>query len=770
MVSRCWLGLCALAMIPCAAIAAADSSVTLYVSPRGGDSNPGTIEKPFKTLTHARDAVRAVKTRAQGPVTVILRGGTYYLAAPLRFDERDSGTSAAPVTYRNHPGELPVLIGGAPVTGWRRHNGRVFKAPIRGLKDGRAQVTQLLEDGVPSWVARAPNEGWFRMEKPDLQKSFCYDRADFDPSRWDTSQLEVYMVMVGTYFSTVYPVERVDFRSHRLYIGGKKPADPAYNWQPGRIYVVQNALPLLDAPREFYADRESGCLYYWPRASDIHRAHIVAATAANIMRFEGSSPDHPVHDIGIEGLDFKGGQGDQIAINGADRITLRSCRLLDAGQNGIAITGASTHITVAGCEVAGCGENGVNIRGEYRKRDGGKATVLNYGHLIHNNYIHHVGRSTITGCGVAMSWSANNNVIAHNLLTDIPKAGVLMFSMWDIPRELGIMNDNVIRNNDLARCGNASWDGGSFYIGATTDNTTFDDNRICDTWSWLVATWPQPDNRPEDDCSIDFDPGMTFNTHIRNNVCYGENAFMVETGRAEDEMLLDNNFFESPVPGCALFNSAWTRVAPADISKVSMDIGLTPQYPRPYPHEIVKPVRLPLRCGFEGTLSPLFLYLYSDGPRQEFFSANGHDGRTGLRIDKDVFVVRYRHPSPISRKVTIWMYDDPAKRDAQCMVTLRGPWATDTAVAALGVDRSVARDRYVVQTWNDRVIATGVRRTAGWHKLAFEVDGTRGCTMSLDGKVVGAALLMKQFNIIDIGDAAFGSDSRGLGFDSLGIE
>jgi hypothetical protein len=775
MASRVLL-VCALAIIPRAAIAAAGRAVTFYVSPAGSDANPGTAAQPFKTLAHARDALRAAKLSASGRLTIILRGGAYYLAAPLRFDERDSGAPDAPITYRNHPGELPVLIGGSPVTRWQRHRGCIFKALIPGLKEGRVQVTQLLEDGVPGWVARAPNEGWFRMASADLQKSFRYDPADFAAQaarrslRWDPSQLEVHLVLTGTYFSRVYPVEHVDLRAHRLYVGGDKPTDPAYNWQAGRLYVIQNALQLLDAPGEFYADRNGGYLYYWPRASDIGNANIVVAAAANTLRFEGLSPDRRVRNVVIEGCDFKGSKDDQIAIGGADRITIRNCRLLDAGRNGIAITGASTHITVTGCEIAGCGENGVNIRGEYVKPERGKATVLNYGHVIHDNYIHHVGRLTIAGCGVTISWSGNSNVISHNLLTDMPKAGVLMFSMWDIPREYGIMNDNVIRSNEFARCGNSSWDGGSFYIGATTDNTVFENNRICDTWSSLVATWPQPDNRPEDDCAIDFDPGMTFNTHIRNNVCYGENAYMIETGRPQDEMFLDNNYFESPVPGCARLNSSWTPVARADLSKVSMDIGLTAEYPRPYPRETVKPVQLPLRCGFEGTLSPLFLYLYSDGPRQEFFSPNAHDGRAGLRVDKDIFVARYRHPSPISRRVTIWMYDDPRKRDAHCMVTLRGPWATDTAVAAMGVSGAVARDRYVVQVWNDRVIATDVRRSAGWHKLVFDIVAARGCRMSLDGRVVGAALLLKQFNIIDIGDATFGSDSRGLGFDSLSIE
>ena len=33
-------------------------AIDYYVSPKGNDNNPGTLEKPFRTLTKARDMVR----------------------------------------------------------------------------------------------------------------------------------------------------------------------------------------------------------------------------------------------------------------------------------------------------------------------------------------------------------------------------------------------------------------------------------------------------------------------------------------------------------------------------------------------------------------------------------------------------------------------------------------------------------------------------------------------------------------------------------------
>jgi len=64
-----------------------------FVSPAGDDTNPGTLEKPFATLQRAQQA------RRQKHGDVFLRGGAYYLPAPLVFTAQDSGTKDAPVIF-----------------------------------------------------------------------------------------------------------------------------------------------------------------------------------------------------------------------------------------------------------------------------------------------------------------------------------------------------------------------------------------------------------------------------------------------------------------------------------------------------------------------------------------------------------------------------------------------------------------------------------------------------------------------------------------------
>jgi hypothetical protein len=73
-----------------------------YVSPTGSDSQTGAIERPFGSLQHAHNL-------AQPGDTIYLRGGVYALNNGIQLT-RD-GTSGAPITIANHPGETPILDG-----------------------------------------------------------------------------------------------------------------------------------------------------------------------------------------------------------------------------------------------------------------------------------------------------------------------------------------------------------------------------------------------------------------------------------------------------------------------------------------------------------------------------------------------------------------------------------------------------------------------------------------------------------------------------------
>src|SRR5690242_5542736 len=104
--------------------------ITFYVSPSGNDSGDGTLDKPYKTLERAKLAVRSVKWQQMGSqignIDVMLRNGHYFNAQPIVFTENDSSNYGYKITYKNYPGENPVLVGGVPVTGWEKYKGHIY--------------------------------------------------------------------------------------------------------------------------------------------------------------------------------------------------------------------------------------------------------------------------------------------------------------------------------------------------------------------------------------------------------------------------------------------------------------------------------------------------------------------------------------------------------------------------------------------------------------------------------------------------------------------
>ena len=149
-----------------------------HVSPQGDDANPGTLDKPFKTLKRARNAVRTLKAANQGKtptggVTVWLRGGRYELTEPFVLGPEDSGQFNAPVVFRAYAKEQPVLSGGRVIRGWKQiegdlpglpaaAKGKVWVASVPEAKDGKWQFRQLWADGKRLPRARWPN----LVEKP----------------------------------------------------------------------------------------------------------------------------------------------------------------------------------------------------------------------------------------------------------------------------------------------------------------------------------------------------------------------------------------------------------------------------------------------------------------------------------------------------------------------------------------------------------------------------------------------------------------------------
>ncbi len=90
--------------------------------PKASDDNPGTANRPFRTISAAAERVRAGDK-------VMIHGGDYRETVIIKT----SGTPEAPIIFEAAPGETPVIKGSEIVKGWTRTSANVWKAKLPTL-------------------------------------------------------------------------------------------------------------------------------------------------------------------------------------------------------------------------------------------------------------------------------------------------------------------------------------------------------------------------------------------------------------------------------------------------------------------------------------------------------------------------------------------------------------------------------------------------------------------------------------------------------------
>jgi hypothetical protein len=86
-------------LLTCISPALGQTNSSFYVATTGDDSNPGTLEAPWRTIQHAADTARAGST-------VYVRGGIYEEVVSVKAS---GNASDGFITFRSYPGETAVL-------------------------------------------------------------------------------------------------------------------------------------------------------------------------------------------------------------------------------------------------------------------------------------------------------------------------------------------------------------------------------------------------------------------------------------------------------------------------------------------------------------------------------------------------------------------------------------------------------------------------------------------------------------------------------------
>lgn len=432
----------------------AGGETILYAAP-GGSGNLATKEAPC-SLTGVRDLIRTINRSMTGNIVVLLRGGLYRLQKPFELLEtdsvHDSGADGFRITYRNAPGETPVLSGAIPVTGWTLHDKErnIYRASV----PAGTQSRQFYVNGIRAERARGElrPKDWFKTESgwgcldPSVAKwrnpsdIEIVSRSSWKHLRCGVASVKIDTVMplpkpqprakpgqpTPTPVPSPTPVQavRVDMKTPGWFNASKSPhPGPPFNGggtqQMNNVEWVENAYELLSKPGQWYLDRKESCVYYIPRAGeDAGTMKAELPVLETVLDVRGSDFKHRIHDLAFEGITFK-----------------HATWLLPSGDQGYADNQAGVvwvNVPPVSCKTPGGVSvqygQGIDFRGNVVSQMGGAGVDFGHGPQrcsIIGNCIHDIsGNGIFLGevedhaCTVPEEW-CDGNRIENNLVTDV---------------------------------------------------------------------------------------------------------------------------------------------------------------------------------------------------------------------------------------------------------------------------------------------------------------------------------------------------------------
>ena len=472
-----------------------------YVAENGNDMNEGTKNAPFATLEKARDTVRErIAEGLREPITVFLGEGVYY-TSPVVFDERDSGTEEFPITYEaqgkvilnggivlhvemfepltareksrlhGEAAEHVVRVNLHKLGIYRRDYGEmcVTGSHHTGDRYDGAVLSpiwcELFVNDIRQTIARYPNEDFlyttdpiregdgleskitgkviyrYTLDEWEQKRNPVSDIYGIDPetakraAAWEDLR-DVWMFGYPTWnwagMST--PIVRIDEQECAM----ETKMVARYGMKSHAPYYFYNVFEELDAPGEWYLDRDTGFLYLYPSC-------LLETAEINLsLLTESILTMNNVSHVTIKGITFAATRADGLTLNG-NHLTVENCTVKNVAGNAIMICGNDNHI--CGCEIYHIGKGGVVIDG------GDRATLTPSRNVLENNHIHHISE-IFTTYQPAFSLNGVGNLCRHNRIHDSTHMAIYFSG-----------NDHIVEYNEIYDVCKTADDSSAIYAG-----------------------------------------------------------------------------------------------------------------------------------------------------------------------------------------------------------------------------------------------------------------------------------------------------------------
>ena len=471
----------------------ADDSKVIYVSTNGSDANAGTLDRPLATLDAARDRARVMEKSKDDPVTIVLRGGTYYLKKGLKLDEQDNYT-----TYKAYEGETPIITiaGNLPKENWVLETDETVLARVPEIARDNLKTINLPNNGITSfgywgnsyWPRMASSFGSKDSERPfsgkGIQGMLIVNGKMQDLSKWPNEHYDWVGKVLEPPYAGVYKYE-VDKDRMKNWVTadqaymygfftndyGDGPAEiKGWDVENGAVvvsiaanqsyrYSICNLLEEIDVPGEFFLDRNTGDMYFFENPENPIETASFAFSSDPVIEMTDTS------FITLDGLTIEGSStyGVYLSLNCTDNL-ITNCNI---GNCGYAVDMHGFRNGVTNCYIHNCGNGGVHIsnRGTQNKGFWGITPEQNY---ITYNHMQDTSMLSANYCPPIKA-HGNGNTISHNRIHDAQQSAINWHGVG-----------NTITYNEAYDACREGGDAGVFYDwpGFTSTGNVLDHNFI----------------------------------------------------------------------------------------------------------------------------------------------------------------------------------------------------------------------------------------------------------------------------------------------------
>ncbi|MBI4977060.1 MAG: hypothetical protein HZC28_06225 [Spirochaetes bacterium] len=435
--------------LPFVLLAAFLVAADIHVAPGGDDGNSGTKDKPFASITRAQTAARAERKRSPGDtVTVWLAGGMYHLAEKLSMSAEDSGASGAPTVYRALPDARAIISGGRKITGtWKKTAGKNFyELNVPDVLSKRWFFNSLYVNSVSKTRARKPNENEKMMrakgraQGEQSNKAFVYFSGDIDPQWKNLTDIDI--IQINSWTPTMHRITAAD-AAKRVVKFESTHGRPVDFWEKNFRYYVANVFEALDYPGEWYLDRVTGTLYYYPEpGEDMSRADVIAPVLmTRIMEIVSADYGTPAQYLEFRDITFAHVDGDLDKHNGVYRqghmylsagiyaknmrqSMFSNCEIAHLGEYAMELDTGCQSNTVVHCHIWDMGSGGIQIgitdlkTLQTLEKTAPKEQIRVLHNTIDNNILHRLG-TIWHGCYGIINRFCSYTRITHNDIFDV---------------------------------------------------------------------------------------------------------------------------------------------------------------------------------------------------------------------------------------------------------------------------------------------------------------------------------------------------------------